>query len=60
MALEQDFESQIEAIKSQIKPWPHFVRYSGVSHAVKSVRLKPVKNRQLKTKFDQLNSLFKL
>ena len=25
MALEQDFERQIKAIKSQIKPWPHFL-----------------------------------
>jgi hypothetical protein len=36
------------------------ISYSGVSHAVKSVRHKPVKNRQLQNKFDQLNSLFKL
>ena len=36
------------------------ISYSGVSHAVKSVRLKPVKNRQLQTKFDRLNSLFKV
>jgi hypothetical protein len=34
--------------------------YSGVSHAVKSAKLKLVKSRQLQTKFDQLNSLFKL
>jgi len=34
--------------------------YSGVSHAVKSVKPKLAKNRKLRTKFDQLNSLFKL
>ena len=34
--------------------------YSGVSHAVKSAKLKLAKSRQLQTKFDQLNSLFKL
>ena len=34
--------------------------YSAVSHAVKSVKSKLAKNRQLRTKFDQLNSLFKL
>jgi transposase len=34
--------------------------YSGVSHAVKSVKLKLSKSRQLQIKFDQLNSLFKL
>jgi len=33
--------------------------YSGVSHAVKSVKLKLAKSRQLQIKFDQLNSLFK-
>jgi len=34
--------------------------YSGVSHAVKSVKINLAKRRLLKTKFDQLNSLFKL
>jgi predicted nucleotidyltransferase len=34
--------------------------YSGVSHAVRSVKLKPAKSRQLQTEFDLLNSLFKL
>ncbi|MCP4629292.1 MAG: hypothetical protein GY850_38175 [bacterium] len=34
--------------------------YSGVSHAVKSVKSKLAKDRQLQAKFDQLNSLFKL
>jgi transposase len=34
--------------------------YSAVSHAVKSVKSKLTKDRQLRTKFDQLNSLFKL
>jgi len=34
--------------------------YSGVSHAVKSIKSKITKDRQLRTKFDQLNSLFKL
>jgi len=34
--------------------------YSGVSHSVKSAKTKLVKDRQLQTKFDQLNSLFKL
>jgi len=34
--------------------------YSGVSHAVKSAKLKLAQSRQLKAKFDQLNSLFKL
>ncbi|MBW2428124.1 MAG: transposase [Deltaproteobacteria bacterium] len=34
--------------------------YSGVSHAVKSAKLQLAKSRQLQTKFDQLNSLFKL
>ena len=34
--------------------------YSGVSHAVKSVKLNLAKRRLLQTKFDQLNSLFKL
>jgi len=34
--------------------------YSGVSHAVKSIKPKLAKNRKLQTKFDQLNSLFKL
>ena len=34
--------------------------YSGVSHVVRSVKLKPAKSRQLQTEFDQLNSLFKL
>jgi hypothetical protein len=34
--------------------------YSGVSHAVKSAKIKLPKSRQLQTKFDQLNSLFKL
>jgi len=34
--------------------------YSGVSHVVRSVKLKGAKSRQLQTKFDQLNSLFKL
>ena len=34
--------------------------HSGVSHAVRSVKLKPAKRRQLQTEFDQLNSLFKL
>ena len=33
--------------------------YSGVSHAVKSVKSKLAKDRPLQTKFDQLNSLFK-
>jgi len=34
--------------------------YSGVSHAVKSIKLKLAKSRQLQNKFDQINSLFKL
>ncbi len=34
--------------------------YSGVSHAVKSVKLNLAKRRPLQTKFDQFNSLFKL
>ena len=34
--------------------------YSGVSHAVRSAKLKPAKSRQLQTEFDLLNSLFKL
>ena len=34
--------------------------YSGVSHAVKSVKIKLAKDRHLQRKFDQLNSLFKL
>jgi REP element-mobilizing transposase RayT len=34
--------------------------YSEVSHAVKSVKINLAKRRLLKTKFDQLNSLFKL
>jgi hypothetical protein len=34
--------------------------YSGVSHAVKSAKLKLSKSQQLQTKFDQLNSLFKV
>ena len=34
--------------------------YSGVSHAVKSVRLNLAKRRKLQTKLDHLNSLFKL
>jgi hypothetical protein len=34
--------------------------YSGVSHAVKSAKLKLAKSQQLQTKFGQLNSLFKL
>ena len=34
--------------------------YSGVSHAVKSVRLNLAKRRKLQTKVDHLNSLFKL
>ena len=34
--------------------------YSGVSHAVKSAKLKLAKSQQLQTKFDQLNSLFML
>ena len=34
--------------------------YSGVSHAVKSAKLKLAKSRKLQTEFDQLNSLFKL
>ena len=34
--------------------------YSGVSHVVKSAKLKLSKSRQLRAKFDQLNSLFKL
>jgi len=34
--------------------------FSGVSHAVRSVKLKPAKSRQLQTEFDLLNSLFKL
>jgi hypothetical protein len=34
--------------------------YSGVSHAVKSVKLKLSKSRQLQIKLDQLYSLFKL
>ncbi len=34
--------------------------YSGVSHAVKSAKSKLAQDRQLQTKFDQLNSLFKL
>ena len=33
---------------------------SGISHSVKSVKLNLAKRRQLQTKFDQLNSLFKL
>ncbi len=33
--------------------------YSGVSHAVKSVKPKLARNRKLQTKFDQLNSLFR-
>jgi hypothetical protein len=34
--------------------------YSGVSHAVKPAKLNLAKRRLLQTKFDQLNSLFKL
>jgi REP element-mobilizing transposase RayT len=34
--------------------------YSGVSHAVKSVKLNLAKRRLLQAKFDQLNSLFEL
>jgi hypothetical protein len=34
--------------------------YSGVSHAVKSVKPKLAKDRRLQTKFDQLDSLFKV
>ena len=34
--------------------------YSGVSHAVKSIKPKLSKSRKLQTKFAQLNSLFKL
>ena len=34
--------------------------YSGVSHAVKSAKLQLAERRQLQTKFDRLNSLFKL
>ena len=34
--------------------------YSGISHAVRSAKIKLPKSRQLKIKFDQLNSLFKL
>ncbi len=34
--------------------------YSGVSHVVKSAKLNLKKRRLLRTKFDQLNSLFKL
>lgn len=34
--------------------------YSGVSHAVKSVKPKLARNRKLKSKFDQLNSLCRL
>ena len=34
--------------------------YSGVSHAVKSAKLKLSKRRHLQAKFDRLNSLFKL
>ncbi|CAB1063902.1 hypothetical protein D1BOALGB6SA_8687 [Olavius sp. associated proteobacterium Delta 1] len=34
--------------------------YSGVSHAVKSVKPKLAKNRKLRAKFDHLNSLFNL
>jgi len=34
--------------------------YSAVSHAVKSAKSKLARDRQLQTKFDQLNSLFKL
>ena len=34
--------------------------YSGVSHAVKSVKPKLATNRKLQTQIDQLNSLFKL
>jgi len=34
--------------------------YSGVSHAVNSTKLEPAKSRKLQTKFDKLNSLFKL
>jgi len=34
--------------------------YSGVSHAVKSVKYKLAKNRNLRAKFNQLNSQFKL
>jgi hypothetical protein len=36
------------------------VSYSGVSHAVKSAKLQLAKSRQLQTKFERLNSLFKL
>jgi putative transposase len=34
--------------------------YSGVSHSVKSAKLKLARGRQLKAKFERLNSLFKL
>jgi len=34
--------------------------YSGVSHAVKSAKLQLAKSQQLQTKFDRLNSRFKL
>jgi hypothetical protein len=34
--------------------------YSGVSHSVQSAKLKLAQSRQLRAKFDQLNSLFKL
>lgn len=34
--------------------------YSGVSHSVKSAKLKLAQSRQLQAKFEQLNSLFKI
>jgi hypothetical protein len=34
--------------------------YSGVSHSVQSAKLKLSQSRQLRVKFDQLNSIFKL
>jgi transposase len=34
--------------------------YSGVSHAVKSAKLKLTKSRQLQAEFDQVNLLLKL
>jgi hypothetical protein len=34
--------------------------FSGVSHAIKSVKLNLTKRRLLQTNFEQLNSLFKL
>jgi hypothetical protein len=36
------------------------ISYSGVSHAVESIKLKQSKSRQLQTQFEQFNLLFKL